>query len=193
MIQKIELSQKCLKWGFDEWNDFDNPIFQAQFQNLSESEQEKILMQKKLFWDCYNGNKNPISEDDKYAEPEGGYEEFLEETRKKQERYIKDRGASFVFYHSFIEALGDMNDKQFRECILALCDYGLYQKKGEYKGLVKMYMIQAMPQLDANERNKLIARQNGLKGGAPEGNQNARKTTKTTNWLIQNNLKQPTG
>ena len=113
-------------------------------------------------------------------EPESSYDEFAEENGRRQEQFIKERGASFVFYASFIEALEDLNDKQFRECILALADYGLHGKKGEYKGIVKMYMTQAIPQIDANERKKLIARQNGMNGGAPDGNQNARKQPKTT-------------
>ena len=168
-----------MEWGYDEWQDFDNPVFQARFQKLSKPEQEKILMQKKLFWECYEGNSNPISEGED-LEPENSYDEFVEKTRKKQEQFIKERGASFIFYSSFIEALEDMDDKKFRDCILALIDYGLYQKRREYKGIVKMYMAQAIPQIDANERKKLIARQNGMNGGAPEGNQNARKQPKST-------------
>ena len=112
--------------------------------------------------------------------PEDSYDQFIEESRKKQEQFVKERGASFVFYNSFIEALEDMSDADFRACIMALSDYGLHRKKGEYKGIVKMYMTQAIPQLDANERKKLIARQNGKNGGAPEGNQNARKQPKIT-------------
>jgi hypothetical protein len=173
------LSKQCLKWGYDEWKKFDNPIFQDGFQTLSKSEQEKILMQKKLFWECYRGS-NPISEGENHEQFDNAYEEFLEETRKKQEQFIKERGASFVFYHSFVEALEDLNDKDFRTCIMALIDYGLFGKKGEYKGIVKMYMSQAIPQIDANERRRHTAMENGKNGGAPPGNQNARKQPKTT-------------
>jgi hypothetical protein len=173
-MAKKSLLEQCKGWGYDEWKDFDNPIFQATIQKLLESEQQQILMQKNLFWACYNGNSNPISEGEN-TNPEDSWEEYVEEGRKKQEQFIKERGASFVFYHSFIEALEDMDDKNFRTCILALTDYGLYRKEGEYKGIVKMYMTQAKPQLDANERKKITARINGEKGGAPLGNQNARK------------------
>jgi len=108
------------------------------------------------------------------------YEEFEKETERKQAQYIKERGASFIFYNSFIEALEDMNDKDFRACILALTNYGLNREKDEYKGVVKMYMTQAIPQLDANERRKETARINGKKGGAPQKNENAKKQPKTT-------------
>jgi len=173
-MAKSLLVKDCLEWDYEKWKSFDNPNFQNLFKGLSQSDQQEILMQKKLFWECYEGNSNPISEGEN-KNPENGYEEFLEETHKRQEQYIKERGASFIFYHSFIEALEDMEDKQFRDCILALTDYGLYQKKGEYKGVVKMYMTQAIPQLDASERKKQIARENGKNGGAPPGNQNAKR------------------
>jgi hypothetical protein len=121
--------------------------------------------------------KNTSLSESENKASENSYEEFLEDTRKKQEEFIKERGASFVFYESFIEALEDMSDKEFRACILALTNYGLHKKSEEYKGIVKMYMTQAKPQLDANERKKIKARTNGMQGGAPLGNQNARKTT----------------
>jgi len=106
---------------------------------------------------------------------ETSHNEFEKENTERQKQYIKQRGASFVFYNSFIEALEDMSDKDFRACILALTNYGLNKEKGDYKGVVKMYMTQAIPQLDANERKKEIARINGLKGGAPKDNDNAKK------------------
>jgi len=172
------LSESCKNWGYDELRDFDNPVFQKQLKQLPESEQQQILMQKKLFWNCYEGNSNPISEGEN-PDPEDRYEEHQEETRKKQAKYIKDRGASFVFYQSFIEALEDINDNEFRTCIMALTDYGLYQKEEEYKGIAKMFMTMAKPQIDANERRKRIARQNGSHGGAPTGNNNARRPNST--------------
>jgi hypothetical protein len=165
-----------MKWGYDEWKNFDTPLFQARFQALSKSGQDKILMQKKLFWECYEGNDNPISEGEN-MESESSYEEFAEGSRKKQEQFIKAHGASFVFYNSFIEALEDMDDADFRACIMALADYGLHGRKGEYKGIVKMYMTQAIPQINTNERKKQIARENGKNGGTPKDNRNARKTT----------------
>lgn len=164
------LLQQCKEWDYETWKDFDNPVFQARFKRLPETEQQEILMQKKLFWDCYEGNSNPISEGEN-KNPENSYEEYEEETRKKQERHIKERGASFVFYHSFIKALEDLDDKDFRACIMALTDYGLYKKEGEYKGIVKMYMTGTIPQIDANERKRI----NGKKGGAPKDNHNAKK------------------
>jgi hypothetical protein len=173
-----ELVNQCKGWDLDRWTEFDNTYYQEKvFSRLSKTDQKIILREKELFFNCYcSSTPNAISEGDKYAPPETGYEHFLEETMKKQEEYIKNRGASFVFYQSFIEALEDMDDKQFRESILALCNYGLFKQKSDYKGMVKMYMTQAIPQLDSNERRRLTNIINGHKSpGAPKGNQNARK------------------
>jgi hypothetical protein len=167
----INLVEECEKWGFEQWSSFDN----ERLKTLPKKDQDAIIKAKNLFFSCYYSNTpNAISEGED-PDPPDSYEQFSEENEKKQEEYIKNRGRSFVFYSSFIEALEDLDDKQFRECIIAMCNYGLYQEKKEYKGVVKMFMTQAMPQLDANERKKLTARLNGKSGGAPLRNQNARK------------------
>jgi hypothetical protein len=164
-MAKSKLIEECKSWDFIQWDNFDDNILKT----LSKNEQDAIIRQKNLFFQCYYSNtSNAISEGED-TDPQDSYEQFLEDTRKKQEKYIKNRGASFVFYHSFIEALVDMDDKQFRESIIALCDYGLYQIKGEYKGIVKMFMTQAIPQLDTNERKRLTNILNGQKGGRPKG------------------------
>jgi hypothetical protein len=159
------LVEECLTWNYDQWEGFNNPTFQEVFNKLSKKDQEEIIKQKDLFWQRTN---DTISE--------GEAPDLLEETRKKQAEYIKKRGASFVFYESFLGALEDLDDKQFRECIVALCNYGLYQKKGDYKGVIKMYMSATIPQIDANELKRITARLNGMNGGAPNGNQNAKKS-----------------
>jgi hypothetical protein len=165
------LSEVCKTWGSEEWGSFDNPVFQARFQELPESEKRLVLTEKSI-WELYNGNSNPISEGENPC-PGDSYSEYLEETQKKQEQFIKERGDSMIIYHSFIEALEDMSDKEFRDCILALTNYGLYGEEADYKGVVKMYMTQAKPQIDANKRRRKTSRENGLKGGAPLDNNNA--------------------
>jgi phosphoglycolate phosphatase-like HAD superfamily hydrolase len=175
----MTLPEKCKSWGYEEWNDFNNPVFQNTFNKLSEKEQNQILAQKNLFWECYNGGSNAISEE-KNKNPEDSREEFEEDSRNNQEKYIKDRGASMVFYSSFIDALSDLSDKEFRDCITALTNYGFYKIKLEYKGITKMFMAQAIPQIAHNELKRETARNNGKYGGAPKGNQNAKKQPKTT-------------
>jgi len=148
------------------WDGFDNPFFQQQvFSKFSKADQSEILrLRNTFFGDCSTEADN--------VESQGGYEQHLEETRKKQEEFIEKRGASFVFYHSFIDALEDLDDGTFRKCIMALCEYAFYlhnhglpPEDVEYTGTVKMYMSQAKPQLETNARK----RHNGRKGGRPSG------------------------
>jgi len=120
-------------------------------------------------------------------EVQTAFNQYVAELEAKQAEYMRKVNPSFVMYSSFYEALEDIHGKDFEDHMRALCEYGLYGKKDDYKGSVKMFMTQAGPQLEANERKRITAKINGLRGGPPKGNKNAKKE-KTT----QNDLKQPT-
>lgn len=94
---------------------------------------------------------------------------------------------SFVFYRSFMEAIEDLPAEDFKRCVVSLTEYALDDKEPDASGVVKTFFKLAKPQIDAN--NKRF--ENGCKGGAPLGNQNARKQPKTTEKQPKNNLKQP--
>ncbi len=84
---------------------------------------------------------------------------------------------SFVFYRSFKEAI-DNAPKSIKLTLYdAIIDYALYREEPNLDGIAKIAWVLIKPQLDAN----WIRYEKGCKGGAPKGNQNARK----------NNLKQP--
>ena len=117
---------------------------------------------------------------DTEAEAQSAWDRHVAELRAQQAEYMTKENPSFVFYHSFYEMIEDLTDKDFAACIRAACKYGLYGKKEEYKGNVKMFMSAVVPQIDANARRRITARLNGLNGGAPNGNQNAVKQPKTT-------------
>lgn len=92
---------------------------------------------------------------------------------------------SFVFYRSFYESIGSLPDDAQLILLRAVVKYGLDQAIPDFSGVPLQPFIEAIfagirPQLDANY-NKWL---NGLNGGAPIGNQNARKQPK-------NNQKQP--
>jgi len=123
-------------------------------------------------------------------EVQAAFNRYIAELEVKQAEYMTKENPSFIFYHSFYEMIEDLDDKDFVACIKAACQYGLYNKKEEYSGYVKMFMSAVIPQIDANTKRKIKAKLNGLKGGAPKGNKNAKKNKqpKTT----KNNPKQPT-
>ena len=90
---------------------------------------------------------------------------------------------SFVFYDSFLSAMKHLNDAEFRECVLKIRDYALDGVDEESSSpMVNVIMALAKPNLDSARRRYMASVENGKKGaefgklgGAPKGNQNARK------------------
>lgn len=94
---------------------------------------------------------------------------------------------SFVFYGSYDEAIRMLENPEQRDLLYrAISDFGLRGIYPEDTGdkLVDMALKFVRPLIDANLERKERARENGKFGGAPKGNQNAKKTT-------QNNQNQP--
>ena len=94
-----------------------------------------------------------------------------------------DKKKSFVMYDSFLEAMKHLNDAEFRECVLKIRDYALEGVDEESSSpMVNVIMAMAKPNLDSAKRRYMASVENGKKGaeygklgGAPKGNQNARK------------------
>ena len=76
-----------------------------------------------------------------------------------------------------------LNDAEFRECVLKIRDYALEGVDEESSSpMVNVIMAMAKPNLDSARRRYMASVENGKKGaeygklgGAPKGNQNARK------------------
>ena len=94
-----------------------------------------------------------------------------------------DKKMSFVMYDSFLSAMKHLNDAEFRECVMKIRDYALDGVDEESSSpMVNVIMELAKPNLDAAKRRYEVSVENGKKGaefgklgGAPKGNQNARK------------------
>ena len=94
-----------------------------------------------------------------------------------------DKKRSFVFYDSFLSAMKHLNDSEFRECVMKIRDYALEGVDEESSSpMVNVIMAMAKPNLDSARRRYMASIENGKKGaefgklgGAPKGNQNARK------------------
>ena len=78
---------------------------------------------------------------------------------------------SFIFYRSFYEALQEVDDNTQLNVIKAIIELALNQKETELSGISKALFTLIKPQVIANN----IRYENGKKGGAPKGNQNAIK------------------
>ena len=91
------------------------------------------------------------------------------------------RRESFVFYRSFYDSIKVLPDEVQQALFRAVTEYGLDQVVPSFQGVPYQPFVEAIfagirPQLDANLKRFL----NGCKGGAPIGNQNARKQPKST-------------
>ena len=95
----------------------------------------------------------------------------------------EDKKKSFVMYDSFLSAMKHLNDSEFRECVMKIRDYALEGVEEESTSpMVNIILAMAKPNLEAAKRRYEISVENGKKGaeygklgGAPKGNQNARK------------------
>jgi hypothetical protein len=92
---------------------------------------------------------------------------------------------SFIFYRSFFEAVVDLPRDVRGEVLTAIIEYGLNgETNSQLKPIAKGMLTLIKPQIDANQ----VRYENGCKGGdfgklggAPKGNQNARKNKEETN------------
>ena len=98
---------------------------------------------------------------------------------------------SFVFYSSFAEALSEMPDKSRLKLYDAIVLLALHGEETEFTGIEKAVFSLIKPQIKANNKryeNGKKGAEFGIKGGAPTGNDNAKKNNpKTTPKQPQNN------
>lgn len=71
---------------------------------------------------------------------------------------------SFVFYRSFAEACRELPPEQFKEAVLAMCDYAMDDEDPEIEGVAKALFLMAKPNIDANKKRY----ENGKTGGRPK-------------------------
>lgn len=89
---------------------------------------------------------------------------------------------SFVIYHNYRETLEDLTDEQVGKLFRAIFNYEIDRVEPQFNGILNVAFKFIKKDLDINltkyenicERN----RKNGQRGGAPVGNQNARKQPK---------------
>ena len=89
---------------------------------------------------------------------------------------------SFVIYHNYRETLEDLTDEQVGKLFRAIFDYEIDKKEPNFNGELKIAFRFIKKDLDLNnDKYESICkrnRKNGQNGGAPKGNQNARKQPK---------------
>ena len=99
-----------------------------------------------------------------------------------------DNKKSFILFTEYAEDLKDLSDEQFGQLMRAIFKYensGSVSVELDAECAIAFKFIAR--DLDRAREKYTQAAKNGQQGGAPVGNQNARKQPKTT----QNNPKQP--
>ena len=92
---------------------------------------------------------------------------------------------SFIFYKSFYDSIKELDPKDQVLIYNAIFEFQFYGKEVELNSVSKSIFKLIIPLLEANNKRY----ENGKKGGAPKGNQNARKYKKEE--TTKNNQKQP--
>jgi hypothetical protein len=91
---------------------------------------------------------------------------------------------SFVVYKSFYEAIKNLEKQDDQlELYNAMFEYCLYGNEPNLTGVCSIMWTLIKPQLDSNIKRRM----DGKKGGAPKGNNNAKKQPKTTIVDLENN------
>ena len=102
---------------------------------------------------------------------------------------------SFVFYKSFYEAIEKLPEEYQLEVIKAIMEYNFNGTTPELSPIADAIFTLIKANLDSASARYDASVENGKKGGAPVGNQNAKKQPKnnleTTKKQPKNSLKQP--
>lgn len=74
---------------------------------------------------------------------------------------------SFIFYASFAEAAGELDNEQYGALMRAINEYALFDKVPDLAGVPKMLFTLIKPQLDANKKRRENGKYGSL-GGRPQ-------------------------
>lgn len=95
---------------------------------------------------------------------------------------------SIIFYKSFFEAIENIPENKQLLLYRALFKYYFYNEEPQLEDTLKAMFKLMKPNIDNASSRYKASVENGKKGGAPKGNQNARKQPKTTQKQPKNNL-----
>lgn len=94
------------------------------------------------------------------------------------ESTITNNRNSFIFYRSFFETIGDLNDADQLQIYRAICEFSLNAKSIDLIGFPKTIFRLIEPQLIANKarfKNGCLGAKHGVKGGRPKSKKTPKK------------------
>ena len=93
---------------------------------------------------------------------------------------MSDKSNSVIILRSYWESIKGLPDDKQLLFLKSIIEYGMDSIEPEFTGIEKSFWIQIKATIDNSMKRYNTSIENGKKGGAPKGNNNAKKQPETT-------------
>ena len=104
---------------------------------------------------------------------------------------MSDKSNSVIILRSYWESIKDLPDDKQLLFLKTIIEYGMDNIEPEFTGMEKSFWIQIKTTIDSSIKRYNASVENGKKGGAPKGNNNAKKQSETTQEQPETTQEQP--
>ena len=104
---------------------------------------------------------------------------------------MSDKSNSVIILRSYWESIKDLPDDKQLLFLKSIIEYGMDSIEPEFTGIEKSFWIQIKATIDNSMKRYNTSIENGKKGGAPKGNNNAKKQPETTQEQPKTTIQQP--
>ncbi len=104
---------------------------------------------------------------------------------------MSDKSNSVIILRSYWESIKDLPDDKQLLFLKTIIEYGMDNIEPEFTGMEKSFWIQIKTTIDSSIKRYNASVENGKKGGAPKGNNNAKKQPETTQEQPKSTQEQP--
>ena len=104
---------------------------------------------------------------------------------------MSDKSNSVIILRSYWESIKDLPDDKQLLFLKSIIEYGMNNIEPEFTGIEKSFWIQIKATIDSSMKRYNTSIENGKKGGAPKGNNNAKKQPETTQEQPKSTQEQP--
>jgi uncharacterized protein YdaU (DUF1376 family) len=104
---------------------------------------------------------------------------------------MSDKSNSVIILRSYWESIKDLPDDKQLLFLKSIIEYGMNNIEPEFTGIEKSFWIQIKATIDNSMKRYNTSIENGKKGGAPKGNNNAKKQPETTQQQPKSTQEQP--
>ena len=104
---------------------------------------------------------------------------------------MSDKSNSVIILRSYWESIKGLPDDKQLLFLKSIIEYGMDSIEPEFTGIEKSFWIQIKATIDNSMKRYNTSIENGKKGGAPKGNNNAKKQPETTQEQPKSTQEQP--